>query len=55
MNMKAIFVVNEHCLSSGEKKACTGLKMYHLYNTGAVLYWANKPLGGGAGYFVGSC
>ena len=31
---------NEHCLSSGENKACTGLKMYHLYDTGAVLYWA---------------
>ena len=29
---------NEHCLSSGENKACTGLKMYHLYDTGAVLY-----------------
>ena len=43
---------NEHCLSSGENKACTGLKMYHLYDTGAVLYWANKPLG--AGHYVGS-
>lgn len=43
---------NEHCLSSGENKACTGLKMYHLYDTGAVLYWANKPLG--AGDYIGS-
>ena len=43
---------NEHCLSSGENKACTGLKMYHLYDTGAVLYWANKPLG--TGHYVGS-
>ena len=41
---------NEHCLSSGENKACTGLKMYHLYDTGAVLYWANKPLV--AGHYV---